>query len=98
MTRTPIVLGEQTIAVLTLFRRTDYIDDLWAIDWIMAETRDRHQKSAQQFIDALEGSWSPAFLMSLREKITNKLAEHDQKYGTRFADTDNAQSTAQERK
>lgn len=76
MTRVPIVLGGHAIALLTIFSRTDYIDDLWAHDWIMEETRNRHKQSARQFIEAIEGHWSPAFLMALRDEITDTLQQH----------------------
>ena len=69
-------MGEHAIALLTIFKRTDYIDDLWAIDWIMEESRDRHKRSAKQFIDAMEGNWSVAFLGSLRDEIDAALAKH----------------------
>jgi hypothetical protein len=76
MTRYPIAIGEHAIALITIFSRTDYIDDLWAVDWIMEETRERHKRSARQVIDALEGHWSVSFLEALRNEIDTALARH----------------------
>lgn len=64
--RTPIVISEHSIALVTLFKmETDHLDDLWMMDWIREEIRARHRRSAKQMIDALEDTWSPAFLLAL---------------------------------
>lgn len=84
--RMPIILSEHAIALLTLFRKPhDCLDDLWAFDWLHQEVHDSHRKSAKQFIDAMDGHWCPAFLMSLRDQIDLTLAEHDREYGTNCA-------------
>lgn len=84
--RVPIVLSEHAILLVTLFRkRHDHIDDLWAWDWLMEEVHTHYKKSSQQVIDAMDGHWSPAFLMALRDRITEALAAHDKEFGTAFA-------------
>ena len=83
--RVPIVLGSRGIALLTLFKLPhDKIDDCWAWDWIQEEMHTQYIKSAKQFIAAMEGHWSPAFLMALGNQIKETLAGHDAKYGTEF--------------
>lgn len=74
--RIPIVMSEHSIALLTIFKRTDYIDDLWAVDWIMEECQGRHKRSARQFIEAMEGNWSVSFLESLKDEIDRALEHH----------------------
>lgn len=84
--RVPIILSNHSIALLTLFRMPhDKLDDLWAWDWLREECHNQHKRSAKQMIDAMDDHWTPAFLMALRDRITEKLAEHDQEYGTKFA-------------
>lgn len=86
MKRVPIALGSHAIALITLFKLPhDHIEDMWAWDWIAEEGRDKHKRSAKQFIEAMEGHWSPAFLMSLRDQITETLVAHDNECGTSFA-------------
>lgn len=86
--RVPIVLSEHAVMLLTLFRkRTDLIADLWAWDWLMEEVHTGHKKSSQQVLDAMEGHWSPAFLMALRDRITETLVAHDKECGTSWATT-----------
>lgn len=84
--RVSIVLSEHAIMLMTLFKkRHDNLDDLWAWDWLSEEIHTGYKKSSQQVIDAMEGHWCPAFLMALRDRITETLAEHDKRFGTAFA-------------
>ena len=84
LTRTPIVLGEHTIALITLFHLPhDHLEDIWLMDYLDHIKNVDH--AASQFIDQLEDRWSPRFLMALRDKITATLAKHDSQYGTAFA-------------
>lgn len=86
--RVPIVLGGHAVMLLTLFsKRHDHLDDIWAWDWLLEEANTGYKKSAQQTLDAMEGHWSPAFLMALRDRITETLAAHDKEYGTAWATT-----------
>lgn len=84
--RVPVVIGEHTIALLTLFNKPfDHIEDMWALDWIQEEAHTHHPRSAKALVAAFEDRWSPAFFMALRDEITNALARHDKQYGTQFA-------------
>lgn len=86
--RVPIALGQHAIALLTLFKLPhDHIDDMWALDWLQEEAHTQHKRSSQQLIDAMEGHWSPVFLMALRDRITETLTEHDKECGTSWATT-----------
>ena len=84
--RVPIVVSEHAIALVTLFKLPhDHIEDMWALDWTREEGHNHHQRSARTMIDALEDYWSPKFLMALRREITRRLEDHDNDYGTEFA-------------
>ncbi len=84
LTRTPIMLGEHTVAVITLFHLpNDRLEDIWLYEYVHAMRSVEH--AAKQFIASLEDHWSPAFLMALRKQITQTLAEHDKECGTNFA-------------
>ena len=76
--RVPIILSSHGVALLTLFKLPHAnLDDLWAWDWLAEECQTGHVRSAKQFIDAMEGHWSPAFLKALRDQITSTLEQHD---------------------
>lgn len=86
--RFPILLDTQTILLLQLFHRKDNVlNDLWVqnMDGYEEVSLGNYKKSAEQLLDQLEDHWTPAFLMYLRDSITDRLKEHDNKYGTKFA-------------
>lgn len=83
--RRPFMIGERTIALITLFtRETDGMADLWTNEYI--DYYAQGTEAAQEFLHQLKDEWTPHFLMELRKAITAMLAEHDKEFGTRFAD------------
>lgn len=82
--RIPILIAEHTVALISLYRRTDKIEDSWA--WDYCNAHETQESAALQFCEQLEGRWTPAFLMALRTEITRRLANHDEQFGTNFAD------------
>lgn len=84
--RRPIQLTRHTVAVIHLFTKTDDFDDLWMMDFwrYMEETYDHNDIAAEQFIEQLQDKWTPAFMMSLIDKISEALVVHDKKFGTSF--------------
>lgn len=69
MKRYPIVLNEHAVALLTVFKRTDYVDDLWVTEYISKEIKNNQKQSAKQFVDALEENYSNNFLRALKDEI-----------------------------
>ena len=82
--RKPVLIGEQTAALITLFHK----ERDCAGDWAIADLVDPYEtaeEAARQFVEFLDDHWTPAFLMALRRAITAKLAKHDRQFGTQFA-------------
>ncbi len=75
ITREPIQLTRHAVAVIHIFARHDKIQDLGMLDdeEYEKECWDRHTKAAKQFIEQLEGYWTPRFLQALRDEITERL-------------------------
>lgn len=75
--RTPIMLGEGGVAVITLFslETGSNFSDLWLMDYVDVIKDVDH--AADQFVKAIHDHSSAAFLMALRRKITATLAEWD---------------------
>ena len=85
--RYPIIITDHCIALLELFIKPhDHLDDVWSYDYLEEEISNEPQFAADEFVRRLENHWTPAFMMALRKAITNKLIEHDQEFGTNFAD------------
>jgi hypothetical protein len=87
ISRKPILLNEHTVALITLFKKGyDNLDDCWSYDAVSEWYYRDKDSAARQFVEQFEDHWSPAFMMALRDQITAKLAEHDSKCGTKFAE------------
>ena len=82
--RHPIILSKNTAIVIHVYTRLDRICDMWMYDDDMPYFCD-NEIAAKQLIDQLEDHWTPAFLLVLRDRITETLKEHDKEYGTKFA-------------
>ena len=69
MERKPIVLSKNDIALIQIFHKSDDLLDvsIGALDKFMDE-EDVHD-AAKQFIDQLEGRWTPRFMKALRNEI-----------------------------
>ena len=85
--RFPIILNDHSVMVIHMFTRTDYLEDLWMSDFM--DTISQQSDSAKQFLSQLDDHWTPHFLIELRKAITERLQEHDDKYGTTFAQIKN---------
>jgi len=85
--RKPIILNHDTIVLLQIFKRRDYItEDMWIQDYIDEERsfKDDAQEAAKQFIEQLEGENNGAFMMALARECFRDLQEHDQLYKTKW--------------
>ena len=86
--RQPIIISNDTIALITLFTNHSYLQDCWTYDYLHNIDHDQATFAAMQFVDQLEDQWTPAFMMALRKQITLKLEEHDKEFGTEFSKRD----------
>jgi len=85
--RTPIYLNHQALALLQIFKKDTYIEDLWLFD-TEQHYEDEWKKpeyAAHQFIEQLEGEENIIFLKALRNEIDKELLKHDKIYGTNFS-------------
>lgn len=82
-TRRPVLLNSHTVMLIQLFQAKDTIADSWMWDYI--DNYREADDAAEQFLDQLDEHWTPAFLMALRRKITERLVKHDTEYSTDFA-------------
>ncbi|MFB3926606.1 MAG: hypothetical protein ACE14T_11190 [Syntrophales bacterium] len=81
--RHPIFIHKNAVAVINIYTRHDCIEDIFTVAECYHDSD--HVQQAQQFIDQMENHWTPAFLMALRDAITERLHQHDADYGTDFA-------------
>lgn len=72
--RKPIVLSPHAIALIQIFDRNDYLEDVWTTDFDEYTTKEDMESAAKQFIEQLEEQWCEAFMEALRDEI-NKLLE-----------------------
>lgn len=75
--RRPIVLNDDTIAVIHVFKRYQSLDDIWM--WYDEKLEEENysltEESARQFMIQLEGEYSVKFLKSLRDEIDLRLKD-----------------------
>jgi len=73
--RFPIYLNRHTVALIHIFTRPDELEDLWITDYPMYNENyeDVAKNAAKQFIDQLQGRWTPRFLKALRDEIEQRL-------------------------
>lgn len=69
--RKPIYLHKNAVALITIFKRYDNIEDLWITDYPEYDenTKDVCKEAAKQFIEQLENQWTQRFLTALRDEI-----------------------------
>jgi hypothetical protein len=85
--RQPIKLSHHSVAIIKLFKRTDYFEDSWSEEfddiqeWLDGE---KYESAANQFVKQLEGEWNIKFMEELHNKIESLIKEHDKDYGTEF--------------
>ena len=79
ITREPILLNHNTIALLQIFHKTDDIEDMWAwwMEKLQIEHYEVHEKAAKQFVSQLKEHWCIAFMESLKKEIDIILDEHE---------------------
>jgi hypothetical protein len=84
--RKPIAINPHCIAVLHLFERKDFLEDMWAFDLIGHHYANIPQEGAQEFVKQLSvsGQETPAFLMALIVELVNHLRQEDLSRGTNF--------------
>ena len=81
MKREPIILSDHAVAVINIFTRTNSLEDLWILDvpeWeeeYVKNLRDNHERAAKQFVEQLEGYWTPAFMKALKNEIESRLKD-----------------------
>jgi hypothetical protein len=87
--REPIQINDSTVILISLFHRGCTVLENMCISEDcpakMLQSINRHKKAAKQLIAQLEGHWSAAFMMALRDEIDNELKRHDEKYKTHFS-------------
>ena len=75
MSRKPIYLSKNAVALITVFTRPDNIEDLWITDY--PEYNEDHKKvaeeAARQFMEQLEGWYNELFLRALKKEINKRL-------------------------
>ena len=74
--RFPIILGQHSVIVVHVFKRTDTLEDvIWMSDfepkWV--DDAEMYKRAANQFIDQLEGQYCDMFLMELIKVCEDKL-------------------------
>ena len=73
--RKPIYLDRHSVALITVYTRPDEIEDIWVTDY-PAYDNDHEQmakEAAEQFIEQLQGRWTPLFLKALQAEIEKRL-------------------------
>lgn len=83
--RYPIFINRHSVAVIHVWTRCDNIADVFLPELGLEFPRDE-QAAARQFIQQLEDHWTPAFLMALRDAVTEALRQHDADFGTDFSE------------
>jgi hypothetical protein len=72
--RTPILLNEHTVALISLYiLPNDHIGDLWTVEYQGCQFVT--EGAVKQLVEQFEDRVSPRFLMELRKVITAKLIE-----------------------
>ena len=74
--RFPIILGQHSVIVVHVFKRTSKLEDvIWMSDfepkWV--DDAEMYKRAANQFIDQLEGKYCDMFLMELIKACEDKL-------------------------
>lgn len=82
----PVMMTQNTCLHIRLFHAKSGFAGIWAQEWV--DKRASAEKAANLMIDQLGGYWNAAFLVALRVAITNRLRDHDNKYGTTWAEYD----------
>ena len=85
--RTLVQINSNTAVLLQLFHASNHIADAcWSSECFMQFREDlkTHKRAAKQFVDQLEGHWTAAFMMALRDAINEELNKNDKEYGTHF--------------
>ena len=80
ITREPIHLTGHAVAVIHIFARHDSWEDMEILEneEYEKECWDRNTKAAKQFIEQLDGYWTPLFLQALRDEITQRLEKPEE--------------------
>ena len=75
--RMPIYLHKNAVALITIFKRVDHLEDIWVADYPdYDEDYDKiNKEAARQFIDQMEGQWTPRFLIALKSEIEKRLRD-----------------------
>lgn len=67
----PIQLSRDTVCLIQLFRKKNGLDDLMFCDQpdYIIHSYDLHEKSAQEFVEQLEGHWCTLFMEHLVKEV-----------------------------
>lgn len=79
MSRMPIYLDKNSVALITVYSRPDHLEDIWITDYpeYDIDYDQAARDAAKQFIDQLEGRWTPRFLSALKDEINKRLGDND---------------------
>jgi len=74
ITREPIRLSQDAIAVIHIFTQDKFLD-YWMLDSdnYCKELTELYKKAAKQFTEQLSEYWTPAFMKALKTEIENCL-------------------------
>ena len=75
MSRKPIYLDKNAVALITVYTRYDNIEDMWVTDYpeYLEDPKKVAEEAAEQFMEQLDGRYNKLFLMSLRKEINKRL-------------------------
>jgi len=78
--RQPIQLNNHAVAVIHIFNRTDYLEDIWMseVDEYTEDSCNQHELAAKQFVEQLEDWWTPKFMKALKNEIEIRLKNQEE--------------------
>jgi len=75
MSRKPIYLDKNAVALITIYTRYDHIEDMWVTDYpeYEADFETLAKEAAEQLMEQLDGRYNKLFLMALKKEINKRL-------------------------
>lgn len=73
--RKPIVLSSHSVALIHIYERNSYFEDVWTVDLDDYISEENLESSAKQFVDQLENHWCVTFMEALINEIQKRLNE-----------------------
>lgn len=75
MSRKPIYLDKNAVALITVYTRYDHFEDMWVTDYpeYLEDPKKVAKEAAEQLMEQLDGRYNKLFLMALRKEISKRL-------------------------